>query len=58
MEATVSAPRGDSPRTLALDIFSPGRAHVDLALTKIVINPNLSERLFEVQPPAHYTLTD
>lgn len=58
MEATVSAPRGDSPRTLALDIFSPGRAHVDLALTKIVINPNLSERLFEVQPPAHYTLTE
>jgi len=58
MEALIIKPEGAKARALALEIFSPGRAHVDLALTKVVLNPNLSERLFEVTPPANYTLVE
>jgi hypothetical protein len=58
MEATIDGPHGSAPKTLALEIFSPARAHVDLALSKVVLNPNLSERLFEVTPPSHYTLVE
>lgn len=58
MEAVVARPQGGAPKTLALEIFAPARAHVDLALTKVVLNPTISERLFEVKPPSHYTLVD
>ena len=58
MEASVGATEGSAPRVLALEIFSPARARVDLSLTKVVINPPLSERLFEVKPPTNYTLVD
>lgn len=58
MEASVAPSEGKDPRSLALEIFSPGRAHVDLSLTKVVLNPTLSERLFEVTPPANYTLVE
>lgn len=58
MEASVGAVEGNAPRTLALEIFSPARARVDLSLTKVVLNPPLSERLFEVKPPSNYTLVD
>ena len=58
MEASVGATEGSAPRVLALEIFSPARARVDLSLTKVAINPPLSERLFEVKPPTNYTLVD
>jgi hypothetical protein len=58
MEAVIAGSNGEAPRSLALEIFSPARAHVDLALSKVVLNPNLSERLFEVTPPSHYTLVE
>jgi hypothetical protein len=58
MEACVAGSDGHAPQSLALEIFSPARARVDLSLTKVVINPSLSERVFEVRPPANYTLVD
>lgn len=58
MEASVGAANANAPRSVALEIFSPARAHVDLSLTKVVINPTLSDRLFEVTPPSNYTLVD
>lgn len=58
MEASVGGVEENAPRKLALEIFSPGRARVDLSLTKVALNPPLSERLFEVTPPSNYTLVD
>jgi hypothetical protein len=58
MEASVVDSGGNTPRSLALEIFSPARAHIDLALAKVIINPTLSERLFEVIPPPHYRLVE
>ena len=58
MEAIVDGAHDKAPRALSLEIFSPARARVDLELTKVVVNPKLSDRLFEVNPPSTYRLVE
>jgi hypothetical protein len=42
------------PERLELEVFDPIEARGELYLTKFVENPQLSDRLFEVAPPANY----
>ncbi len=45
---------GMRPERLELEVFDPVEARGELYLTKFVENPQLSDSLFEVAPPANY----
>lgn len=58
VEGTMSSPQAGASRMVTLDVFSPGRARVEMSLAKVVINPKLSDQLFEVRPPRDYSRVD
>lgn len=58
VEGEMAAPVGGGARTVTLEVFSPARARIDMSLTKVVYNPNLSDQLFEVRPPGDYSRVD
>jgi hypothetical protein len=55
VRARYGAFEGARPAVIDLDVFSPATAEVSLAIKKSVINPQLNEQLFSVEPPAGYT---
>jgi hypothetical protein len=58
IEGTVSEQPAGSASGVTLEVFSPARARVDLSLARVVYNPPLSNRLFEVRPPRDYSRVD
>ncbi len=46
------------PMRLLLSVFDPVEAQGELILTKVVENPSISERLFEITPPPNYERVD
>lgn len=46
------------PMRLLLSVFDPVEAQGELTLTKVVENPVISERLFEITPPPNYERVD
>ena len=58
VEGMITSPPGGASRTVTLDVFSPGRASVEMSLVKVVYNPKLSDELFEVRPPRGYSRVD
>jgi hypothetical protein len=58
MEATFAAGQDGSESGVTLEVFSPARARVDLALARVVYDPPLGDQLFEVRPPRDYTRVD
>jgi hypothetical protein len=51
------SPEG-KPRKLDLSVFDPVTAQGELVLTKVVENPHISDRVFEVSPPSNYERVD
>jgi hypothetical protein len=58
MEATFAGGRNGPENGVTLEVFSPARARVDLALARVVYDPPLGDQLFEVRPPRDYTRVD
>jgi len=54
MEGRFSPAQGGSEPGVALEVFAPARARVEISLARLTRNPKLSEHLFEVQPPHDY----
>lgn len=55
VRATYGEYASGRPSRITLDVFSPATARVSLDIVKSIINPNLNERLFAVEPPAGYS---
>lgn len=59
MEATFGAGQDGSGNSgVTLEVFSPARARVELALARVVYDPPLGDQLFEVRPPRDYARVD
>lgn len=58
VEGTFTDQDGGPSKGVTLEIFSPGRARVDLSLARVVYNPPLGDQLFEVRPPKDYSRVD
>ncbi len=58
MEATFAGGQNGSGNSVTLEVFSPARARVDLALARVVYDPPLADQLFDVRPPRDYTRVD
>lgn len=54
VEGTYASTQPGSLGGVTLEIFSPARAKVEMSLSRVVKNPELSDQLFEVRPPRDY----